>query len=705
MHELNLFRRKRLPVVLGAEAAECGLCCMTMIARYWGHDVDLNGLRQRFSLSLSGASLRAIMGLADQLGFSTRALRVELSALNKVKLPAIAHWDLNHFVVLKSVSNKSATIHDPALGERTLPIEEVSRHFTGVILEVTRSAQFTKQIARTPTKLSSLWSHASGLGDAFWQVLLLSAAMQIAVFAAPFQLQLVVDEAIFRADRELLTVLALGFGALVIIQASIEAMRSWALRYFGALLSFQMVGNLVRHLLRLPVEFFEKRHVGDVLSRINSTTPVQDAITRGVVASLIDGLMAVVAGVILFVYSPVLAGIVLAAIALNLLIAAALFPIMRRRMEEEINSSAKERSHLMETVRASTTIKLMGGEGGREGVWRNLYADVVNASFSVGKYQIGLGYAQAAIVGVQTVLVVYLAARLILAGEGFSVGMLFAFLSFRQTFTDRTIALINQAVQFRLLGLHLERLGDIVHAKPESIEATGLPSVVRGAVRLRSVSFRYGAADANVLDGLDLDIAAGECVAVTGPSGGGKSTLLKLLLGLYAPTGGSLELDGRPASPELFRHWRAQAGIVTQDDSLLSGTLADNIAFFDPDLDMGRVQAAAHAARVHDEIARMPMQYLSLVGDMGSSLSGGQRQRILLARALYRQPRILFMDEGTSHLDEANEDIIVELVAAMPITRVIIAHRPAILTCADRVLRLEGGTLRPVEAAAKFSRA
>lgn len=695
---LNLFRQRRLPVVIAVEAAECGLGCMTMIARYWGHNVDLNGLRQRFSLSMQGATLRSIMGLADQLSFSTRALRVELSALKKVKRPAILHWDLNHFVVLKDVTRNTVTIHDPALGECTLTMSDVSDRFTGVVLELSPAAHFAEQTARAPTDLRSLWSESSGVWGAIGQVLLLSAALQIAVFAAPFQLQLVVDEAISRADRELLTVLAIGFGALIVIQAVMEALRAWTLRYFGALLSFQMVGNLVRHLLRLPVDFFEKRHVGDILSRIGSTIPIQDAVTRGVVAALIDGVMAVIAGVILFFYSPVLAGVVVAAVALTLLVALGAYPVMRRRMEEEIVASAKERSHLMESVRASTTIKLMGREAEREGDWRNLYADVVNASFSVGKYQIGLGFAQSLIVGLQSVIVIYLAARTILAGDGFSVGMLFAFLSFRQTFTDRAIAFINQAIQFRLLGLHLERLGDIVHASAEVTEAAAAPLKVEGAMRLRGVSFRYGAADTLVLDGLDLEIEPGEMLGITGASGCGKSTLLKLMLGLYSPTSGAVEIEGRPATPELLRAWRAQAGVVAQDDRLLSGTLADNIAFFDPDLDMARVEAAAQAARVHDEIVRMPMQYLSLVGDMGSSLSGGQRQRVLLARALYRQPKILFLDEGTANLDEANEALVADLVTGLSITRVVVAHRPALLQRADRVLTLENGRLRLLEA-------
>lgn len=688
LEDLNLARRKRLPIIIAAEAAECGLACIAMIGCYHGHAIDLNGLRQRFALSLSGATLRNLMTLADQLGLGARALRVELSALAKVSLPAILHWDLNHFVVLKSVSARGIVVHDPARGARDLSLEEASKHFTGVVLELSPIATFQKIEARSPIQLTSFWSSGVGIKGSVIQVVALSACLQIATFAAPFQIQLVVDEAVARSDANLLNVLALGFGTLVVIQAGLEALRGWALQVLGNTLTYQMVANLFRHLLRLPSVFFEKRHVGDILSRLDSTHAIQDALTKGVISAMIDGTMALVAAIILFFYSPLLAGVVVMAVTLSLITALAFFPTMRARGEEQLVTSAIERSHMMESIRAATTIKIMGREAEREAVWRNLYANVINATVSLGRLQVSAGFIQAMIIGLSTVLVIYLGSRTVLEGAGMSIGMLLAFLSFRQTFSDRMISLINQAIQFRLLNLHLDRLSDIVTAEPD-VPALAQPHLsITGKITFRGVSFRYGPSDPWIFKDFDMEINVGEFLSIVGPSGRGKTTLLKLMLGLCAPTEGQILLDDRPATPELWRVWRAQIGLVAQDDRLLSGTIADNIAFFDPDLDMKLVQAAAQAAEIHAEIERMPMQYLSLIGDMGSALSGGQRQRILLARALYRRPRLLILDEGTANLDPSTETAVADLIAKLPITRVVVAHRPALVDRSDRSLTL-----------------
>ena len=687
----------RLPVIRAAEASECGLACMAMIAKYMGHDVDLNGMRQRFPTSLAGTTLRALMDLAGHLGLAARALRAELGALRRLRTPAILHWDLDHYVVLKAMRRGRAVIHDPALGRRVVDEAALSRHFTGVALELAPTADMVPLVARAPTRLRDLWSRIDGLWPAIAQVLALSAVLQAAVFAAPFYLQLSIDEGVANSDLGLLAVLALGFGGLVALRTGIAALRSWTLQSIGLLMSFQIVGNLVHHLLRVQTGFFERRHVGDILARVDSARPIQEALTQGIAVTVIDGLIALAAVVVLFLYSPLLATVVLVSVCLGLVVTYALYPAQRRRTEERIVASAKAHSHLIESLRASAVVKLTGRESEREGAWRNRYAEALNASFAVGKLSIGMTAGQGLISGLQTVLVVYLAARLIIAGDGFSIGMLFAFMSYRQTFTDRAFALVNQLVQFSYLRLHLDRLGDIVHAERDVPPASiPLSRPVRGAVAVRAMSFRYGAGDPLVLDNVNLDVAPGSFVALTGPSGGGKTTLIKVMLGLYVPTDGVVLLDGTPAVPAAWPAWRKHVGVVTQDDQLLAGTVAENIAFFDPLIDMQKVQTAAIQAKVHADIMGMPMQYLSTVGDMGSTLSRGQHQRVLLARALYRDPKLLFLDEGTANLDDATEAGIVELVSSLPITRIVVAHRPALLDAAEIVYRVSDGAVAQI---------
>lgn len=688
---------RHLPVIRAAEAAECGLACIAMIGSFHGHALDLNGLRQRFSLSMHGATLRGLMELAGQLSLSPRALRVGLNALHKVRTPAVLHWDLSHFVVLKSVRGKRITIHDPARGARTLTLDEASRHFTGVVLELTPVAAFTPMQAQSRLRLSHLWSRISGLGPTVVQVLIMSFLFQTATFVMPFQMQLVVDEAIGRSDRNLLTVLALGFGALAILHSGLEALRNWVLRLLGAVLSFQIVGNIVRHLLRLPVSYFEKRHIGDVMSRIESTSAIQDVLTRGAISAVVDGVMAIIAAFILFLYSPLLATIVIVSLVLVLGVALAFYPAMRMRTEERIIATAEEQSHLMESVRAAQTIKLFGAENQRESTWRNRYAKVINSTVSLARFEVTQSFLQNTIIALQTVIVIFLGARMILNAEGFSIGMLMAFLSYRQTFSDRTLSLVGEITQFRLLKLHLDRLADVVATPADDVGAI-FPALsaqkVDGAVELRNVSFRYGATMPLVLDNVSFSVTPGDFVAITGPSGSGKTTLTKLLLGLQSPEAGQLLLDGQPANPAVWRSWRSQIGVVAQDDRLLSGSIADNIAFFDADMDMQQVVAAAMAAQIHDDILKMPMQYLTRVGDMGSALSGGQRQRVFLARALYRRPKLLLLDEGTANLDEASERGIADLIESLAITRIVIAHRPELIHRASRKFTCEGGRLR-----------
>jgi len=694
LSDLNFARKKRLPVILQTEMTECGLACIAMVAKYHGHKLDLNGLRARFPISQKGATLDTLINISGELDLGTRALRLDMNDMKKLQLPAILHWDLNHFVVLKKVHGQKITIHDPARGERVMHLREASDHFTGVALELTPSETFTKQKMVKKLKLKQLWTRLIGLKRAILQTLTLSIVLQIIVLAMPFYLQLVIDEVVVKYDLRLLVVLALAFGALVAIQSLTTMMRSWTILYFGHQMSFQMVANVFRHLIHLPADYFEKRHVGDIMSRMRSTKPIQEALTQSVVVGIIDGLMAIITGIVIFLYSPFLGMIVLVSAVLLVLVTVLYYPMLRMRQEEAIITEALTESHVIESIRASTTIKLFSAQNQRLAIWRNLYADTINANVSYGKYEIFLKGAKDLIDGIQTVLIVYFGATLILDDASlFTVGMLFAFMSYRLSFTNSVMSLLEKAIEFRLLNLHLERIADIALSEPEDLRSdVGVSDEQLASpakIEFNDVSFRYSSTDPWVLQNVNLTIEAGEFVALTGISGGGKTTMMKLMLGLYAPTEGQILIDGFPLTNDNRMAWRERIGVVMQDDQLLTGSIAENISFFDTAVNMEDVHRAAMIAHIHDDIVAMPMNYLSYIGDMGSIFSGGQRQRLLLARALYRRPKTLFLDEGTANLDEETEKLIVDIIKKSDLTRVVVAHRPEFIKNADRIIEIK----------------
>ncbi|MBU1619835.1 MAG: peptidase domain-containing ABC transporter [Gammaproteobacteria bacterium] len=689
VNKLQFWSRASLPIILQSEAAECGLASLAMVAAYHGYHSDLTSLRQRFSISLAGVTLLDIMQFAEKLELSSRPLRIKLEDLDALQTPCILHWNMNHFVVLKKANKKRIVIHDPASGEKTLTLEEASQHFTGIALELTPTRNFEKQEIKPTLRFSDFWSRISGLKQSLLLIFSLSMLLQVFTLAAPYYIQLVIDDVILTSDISLLTVLAAGFLLVMIFEIATNALRGFTLLHFGNQMNFQLGANLFHHLVRLPLSYFEKRHMGDIVSRFGSLQEVKRLLTTGVIESIIDGLMAIITLAMIFFYSPVLSAVVLVAVFAYAGIRIAMYKPFRNISEQEIMARAEENSNFMETVRGIQTIKLFGSEVKREGQWQNRYANAINQNIRLGNYQIGYDVLNRAIFGIENIIVVYLAAHLVIEG-GFSTGMLFAFMSYKRQFIEKSANLITKMVEFKMLGLHFDRIADIALTEKEDLQPDQIKThKIEGNIEVKNLCFSYSDAMPDVLNNLNLKIKAGESVAITGPSGCGKSTLLKLMLGLNTPKSGEILIDGVALDKIGARQYRQQIAAVMQDDALLSGSVADNIAFFDTQLDMELVVYCAGLAAIHKDITAMPMGYDSLIGDMGSSLSGGQKQRIILARALYKKPKILFMDEATSHLDTHLEHDINDAVSRLDITRVIIAHRKETIASADREIKLE----------------
>ena len=692
---LRFGRGPQLPVILQNELAECGLACLAMISCYYGYQCNLSSLRRRFSISTQGINLKQLLDMANRLHLAGRALRGDIDELEHLQLPCILHWGMNHFVVLKEINRRGFLIHDPAQGERLITRDEIGKLFTGVILELTPTTEFKKAETRERLKLGHFWSKLVGLKRNLAHIIFLSLLLQIFTLIAPFYLQTVIDDVILRHDHYLLLVLAFGFGLLLLIQQGTNALRDWVVVHVSMRFGMQMSANLFRHLIRLPMDYFSKRHMGDIVSRFGSLDNLRQLLTTGLVTAMVDGVMASLTLIVLFLYSATLTWVVIGIVLCYALLRWFLYRPLHLLTEESIAARAKENSHFMESVRAIQTIKIFHRESDRQHYWQNYLAEAMNKDIRIARWNLGYQTAKGILFGLENILVIYLAADAVRVNI-FSTGMLYAFISYKDRFVRAMDNLITQGIEFKMLGLHLNRLADIAFTPTDPVadnsnstnttdySATETP--IAGNIRVHNLGFRYGESEAPAFSNLSFEIQAGETVAIVGPSGCGKSTLIKCLMGLLTPTEGEIFIDGKPLAK--LPRYRLQIAAVMQDDQLMSGDIAENIACFEQPIDLARVYHCAQLACIHDDILRMPMQYNTLVGDMGASLSGGQKQRVLLARALYRAPRILFMDEATSHLDTTNEAQVNNHIRELAMTRVIVAHRPETVASAGRIINL-----------------
>ena len=689
---LDLGWGPRLPLILQTEAAECGLACLAMIVCYHGHQSDLTELRRRFAMSLKGSSLKDVIEVASRLGLAARPVRLELDELPMLKTPCILHWDLNHFVVLKSASRDGVVIHDPAVGVRHMPLALASRHVTGVALELTPVGGFQPAAAPPRVRLGSLIGRIVGLKRNLAQLFLLALAIEVFAVVSPFFLQWVIDHVVVTADRDLLITLACGFTLVLLLRLSVSALRGWMVISLGAGLKVQGRANLLSHLVNLPASYFETRYIGDIMSRFCSQETILQTITTEVVEAVLDGLLAGLTLVIMLLYAPVLALVVVAGALLYGLTRWAFYRPLRQASAEAIVWTARLDTHLLETLRGIKTLKLFNGQEGRRARWLNLLIESVNRQLMTQKLRLLFRIVNGLLLGALAIVVIGLGAAQIIDGS-MTLGMLLAFILYKDQFLDRVSGLVDKVVDLAMLRLHGERLADIALTAPEAMEA--LPASEKAgvpvAVEARNLRFRYGEGEPWVLDGVNFRVAAGETVAIIGPSGCGKTTLLKILSSLLQASRGEVLVDGEPLTSLGLARWRSMIGVVMQEDQLFAGSIADNISFFSGAPDRARIEECARLVAVHDEILAMPMGYNTLIGDMGTVLSGGQKQRVLLARALYRRPSVLLLDEATSHLDVALERTVSAAVRATRITRIIVAHRPETIRSTDRVITLQPG--------------
>ena len=680
--------RPRVPVILQSEAPECGIACLAMVASFHGHLTDLSAMRVRLAPSLKGITLKHIAQISEAMGMTSRGVQVPLESLGKLSLPAVLHWDMNHFVVLAGVSGRKLTIHDPARGKRVLTREEASKHFTGVAMEFTPTSSFQRKDERERIRSWQLLGVASGLKGTIAQILLLSFALEVFAIAMPFFLQLVVDRVLVGRDRDLLTVLGIAFGVLVLIQVVVTAVRAWVGVYLSTNMNLKLLTTLFSHMVRLPLAWFEKRNIGDIVSKFRSVDAIQRTLTTTFVETAVDGVMVILTLLVMFYYSVTLTLVVLGAALLYGTARWIFYYPQRYATDEQLAHEARSSTHFIETLRGMMAIKLNLRESERRSSYQNLVVDQTNAGVRVQYVGIVQRASNGLIFGVEMVIVIWLGAIAVMDGK-FTVGMLYAFLGFKLVFLTRVINLVDKWNDFRMLDLHAERIADIALAEPEGTKP-GLPGEAGSGplmIEAKELGFAYGP-EGYVFRGVNLSVAPGESVAIVGPSGCGKTTLIKVLLGLLPPTEGEVRANGRLLSDWDMAQYRSRIGAVMQDDQLFVGTIEDNISFFDPDHDPERVRDCARLAVIDADIAKMPMAYNTIVGSLGMALSGGQKQRVLLARALYRRPQLVFLDEAFDQLDLDLEHRIADGLSKTGQSLVVVSHRPETGLRASRLIVL-----------------
>lgn len=686
----DLFRqRRRIPVVLQSESSECGIACLAAVLKYFGHETDLNSVRSSVGSSVRGVTLAQLMSIAGGYGLAARVLRLEPEGLGSLKTPCILHWNMNHFVLLERVRGKTVVIVDPAVGRRTLALDKVSESFTGIALELRPKDGFSVKKEERRLTLGTFFKNVDNLLPSLAKLLALSLALQVFALLAPFFSQLVIDQVIESRDTNLLLLLTVSFGAIAIISVLVSAIRSFFVMHFGVRLQLEWAAQLFSHLIRLPLSYFEKRHIGDVLSRFRSLQPIQQLVTTTIVEAIMDGAMALTTLAVMLLYSPSLTAVSLIALAIYSVIRAIFYTQQRELAQEQLVASAKENSHFLETLRGMIAIKGFSREDVRLMSWQAKASDAAITGMRGNTISALEQSANQVLFSLENVIVIWIGATQIMSG-GFSVGMLVAFLAYKMQFTSRASALIDKTTQYLLSSVNLDRIADIALTEPEEDRMSSIRELtLQGRLRLQNVSFRYSPTDPLIIDSACLDIEPGECIAVVAPSGTGKTTLLKIMMGLLRPDSGDVLADDHSIWKVGASAYRRKIAAVMQEDTIFSGSLRDNISFFDQSADVEWLEECAKAACIHADIAAMPMGYHTQVGDMGSSLSGGQRQRILIARALYARPQILFLDEATSHLDPTVERRIHDKIGAMNITRIIVAHRRETLQIATRIVQFD----------------
>lgn len=693
--------RRRVRTLVQSETNECGLTCLAMVANYHRHDIDLSYLRALFPLSRTGMSLGDIVELADGLGLDAGGYALSnVSELANVSLPAILHWNGNHFVVLESIKGGRYRVHDPEFGLRLYEQADMERMFSGIVLEFAPRMDLKQFKSERKLTLIELVRATRGLGSTVWQIALVSTAIALLGLATPVLLQVALDVVIPQADLDLLQVLAIGLALMMVFEALGRWLRDFVTLRASTLLELQFTRNVVGHAFRLPLTYFELRHPGDFVARVDSIDHVKTYLVGGLVTAFADSLTSVLLVGMMFYYSPPMAFATLLTLAAVLAMRFLTFPKLNQATAGSLEARSEERGRLLDGLRRVDSLKAHNGTELFALRWFESFTRFANLDFRARKAGLDAELMMHVVIAVSTVTTLYMGITGVLS-NALTIGTLYAFFSLRTDFFDRVNLLTHSLMQLSALRVHLQRLDDVIGQAPESgIDESKFQRLLRKEVRLENVTVQFGRADEPILTGanLSIDIERAETIAIIGTSGSGKSSLMKILASLHEPAHGRVVVDGAPLDQFGRRAFRDNLGVVFADDGLFAGTVADNLSLFDPSVSRAEMEAALVRVGLADEIERLPQGFATQISEENGLLSTGQRRRLILARALCRRPRLLLLDEVTANLDPETEAALVESLRSVRAAKVFVTHSERLLDQVDRVLRIEDRRLFEVTA-------
>ncbi len=685
-------RHKRVPYVQQVQWTDCGAACLAMVLGYYGHKVRLDDVHEVTGVDRDGVDALSILRGAEWFGMRGRGIKLDVSDLDYLPPATILHWEFNHFVVLEKMSRKGVEIVDPAHGRRIIPMEQFRRSFTGVALIL----EPTESFAPADREDNRLWGYLRqilGQRHLITRVLVTSLLLRLFALSLPILTGLIVDRVVPRGDRHLLTVVGSGLAAMLVFQFLSTLIRAHLLLQLRTNLDTRMTLGFVDYLVALPYAFFQRRSAGDLMMRVNSNATIREILTSNTLSAMLDGLMVTIYLVLILVFSASLGMLVFALGTLQIVV----FLFSRKRyrelMAQNLEAQAKSQGYLVQLMAGIETLKSAGCEHRAVEHWSNLFVDELNVSLHRGRLSALVDSIMASLQSAAPLLILGYGAVLVMNGD-ISLGMMLALNALAAGFLSPLSALVSSALQLQLLGGYIERIDDVLSNEPEENRkgVTRAPPL-EGLIKVEDCSFRYGANAPLAVNEVSVEISAGSCVAIVGKSGSGKSSLAKLLVGLYRPSEGRILYDGRDLAKLGVISVRRQIGIVPQHPYIFGSSIRENIALSDPSLPLERVVSAARTAAIHDDVLLMPMTYETVLADGGASLSGGQRQRIALARALVNQPAILLLDEATSSLDTSTEKIVMENLARLKCTRILIAHRLSTIINSDVIIVLDKGRI------------